>query len=788
MALDKNDIDILSEAFKRAMKSDPGYNPRPSAPAPGGEGRSQLGTTLDALSGELTGLGKAAVGTAVDGFGRLMKGGVTVSDAFKITADNLKGSGSHIGGAFGKIIGVGGDLVGSLEDSMAMYKSLSVTGASFNSSLVDLRIASAGTRMTLNDFGQLIEKNTGSFAQLSGGVEKGALLFADASQKMFDDSGLIERMTRMGYTTNDLNSLLSYTIVQQKRLGLSDAEATERAIEQAESLAFEMDAIAKITGKSRKAQEDDLRKLQESGQIRAAIDLAVEKGGKDVQAAFASMSTASELGGDDFKKLQEQMFAMGRPSKDMAEKFAMAGGEAQRLMKASADAAKRGDEQTAKRLTMEAAAAYAQYQQGTAMKTIAAQGNQAAIESNASTRKLSDQIKATAKELNVDATSAEGRRKVLEKISADTAAAQKGAADKTTLTLNTVTNNMNDYAAGVQQGTFKQLKQGEMLDKALGDYYNTLDSAKGKENKLREQSAGDMDKAFKKILGMVSGQDPKASGIVAAIEKGLAMSKEKGTGLTAQSAELKGLMTLLATDKGSAALQATMEKAAKKEKMDPNEYLAKVLAQGPKATDQLVKATLAESNRQLVEEERKARQKPGESRLEDVQNRRRAKEEAAAAEGTTGSDPISRLVGLATSGPGLNVNVLKMPSIPGVKPYSTGTLGTTGNLFEEFGSGTLAMLHGKESVITEAQMSNLAKGISKMNMSEIAAKSNTTAPKSETKPTQVTSSATLNDVVDSLQSLNRLMAQMISNTDSMVDNSQRQIKATKGLNGNIYSR
>jgi hypothetical protein len=781
MSLTKND---LKEAFRDAMKeaSRDGYSPR-SRSEPSGE-TSTLGGTLDALTGELTGLGKAAVGTAQDGFVRLMKGGVTVSDAFKITADNLKGSSSHIGGAFGKIIGIGGDLVGSLEDSMAMYKSLSNTGASFNSSLVDLRIASAGTRMTLNDFGALIEKNTASFAQLPGGVEKGALLFADASQKMFDDSGLIERMTRMGYTTNDLNSLLSFTIVQQKRRGLSDEEATANAIAQAENLAFEMDAIAKLTGKSRKAQEDDLRKLQENGQMRAAIDLAIGKGGKDVEAAFASMSTASEIGGDDFKKLQEQMFAMGRPSKDMAEKFAMAGGEAQRLMKASAEAAKRGDEQTSKRLTMEAAAAYAQYQQSTAMKQIAAQGNQAAIDGNASTRKLADQMKATAKELNVDATSAEGRRKVLEKISADTAKQQKGAADATTRTLNTVTNNMNDYSAGVQQGTFKQLKQGEMLDKALDDYYKTLDSAKGKENKLREQSSDLTDKGFKKILGLISGQDPKASGITAAIEKGLAMSKEKGTGLTAQSQELKGLLTMLTTDKGSAALQATMEKAAKKEKMDPNEYLAKVLAQGPKATDQLVKASLAESNRQVAEEERKARQKPGESRLEDVQNRRRAKEEAAAQE-PTGSDPISRLVGLATSGPGLNVNVLKMP---GLLQKQTGSLGTTGKLFEDFGSGTLAMLHGKESVITEDQMSNLAKGISKMNMSEIAAKSNANAPKAETKPTQVTSSATLNDVVDSLQSLNRLMAQMISNTDSMIDSSQRQIKATKGLNGNIYSK
>lgn len=50
---------------------------------------------------------------------------------------------------------------------------------------------------------------------------------------------------------------------------------------------------------------------------------------------------------------------------------------------------------------------------------------------------------------------------------------------------------------------------------------------------------------------------------------------------------------------------------------------------------------------------------------------------------------------------------------------STGSLGMTGNLIEDFGQGTLAMLHGKESVITEQQLNQLASGMKQSGVVDV---------------------------------------------------------------------
>ncbi len=83
-----------------------------------------------------------------------------------------------------------------------------------------------------------------------------------------------------------------------------------------------------------------------------------------------------------------------------------------------------------------------------------------------------------------------------------------------------------------------------------------------------------------------------------------------------------------------------------------------------------------------------------------------------------------------------------------VRTRQTGSLGETGNLLENFGSGTMAVLHGREAVLTEDQLKNLALGSKNQGIETMVNTVKNSIPKTSVTGSQ--SSINLTDVARSI--------------------------------------
>ena len=88
---------------------------------------------------------------------------------------------------------------------------------------------------------------------------------------------------------------------------------------------------------------------------------------------------------------------------------------------------------------------------------------------------------------------------------------------------------------------------------------------------------------------------------------------------------------------------------------------------------------------------------------------------------------------------------------------ASGSLGSTGKLFEDFGNGTNVTLHGEEGVFTPQQLSTMLEG---------------------------GASIKLKASIDRLNSINE---QILEHMKAVADNTERNLQATRDLNGNAFA-
>jgi hypothetical protein len=392
---------------------------------------------------------------------------------------------------FGTALGVAGKGVSALSDALNTgtdaWRDLSKSGAGFNNDIIGMTVAAAGTRLPLREFAGVIKDNTDILGQLGGSVTRGAESFAKMSKQFFE-SGATDSLKQLGYTNKDLNDVLALQAVTLRGNFRNEQERNAVAIEQAGKLATEMDLMAKLTGKSREAQMEQMKKNQMDMQFEAAIRLKTQGMNAEEAAKFEAnarmqLKDAQLRGSGDMFK---EVFATGQiMSKEAAAQAAVNQEQGEATMR-QARASAIGDEKAASAANRDAQRAAVADANNTTKLGMVALGAAGGAAGKALTDSMGAQItytkslEATAAANGLDVKNTEDRAKA-QKIMEDEAKKAQSGKDKDGNQVDGVTkaavaleNTTDKVRAGLTAGLLDPLNK--EVGPKLGEFAKNVDA------------------------------------------------------------------------------------------------------------------------------------------------------------------------------------------------------------------------------------------------------------------------------------------------------------------------
>jgi len=645
------------------------------------------------------------------------------------------------------------NLESMIKPNLDMFRDLSKSGVSFSNDIAGMVIAQKGMRLEADEFAEIMKTNNSRFIAFGGNVTRGAESFAKLSEE-FMASEYVDGLRQAGFTNKELNEVLIMQMRTRKFSEKDDAESRKAAIESAARLATEMDLQAKLTGKSREEQMATMKKAREDMAIEAKLrQMAAERGisTEEMRQQYSEQYNAAVLAGVETSFRESVLYGTARSKEAAMEQF----GAGQATFKSSIEAGRKfveGDLKATSEALKRAQAEGVEYQRS-------AQAQQIAMIPNATnpvvqaTHKVMKQTMGTFDSFDAISQRADMRGKLIEEQAKfreeEARRAQQGVNDLgveasgASKALINFTGRVGDYEAALYKnvGTFVN----ERLGPGLGQLADT------------------------KLSATISKPGQKDT----TVSRELDVTLQKG---------LRG---------------PTEEEKAKAEEMrrrNPNVAFGDRLSGATERSPVL-----------------------GGEFLRD-----------AASSIKTGTDMLVQGLGK------LNFEEEK-PSLYG------GTPGFFNEVVHDFGAETTALLHGKKAVLNEKQLLDMAKGINTSAFAESVGAlkavtvSNNTASDVSMNPRSMMGSlqnmdleqkfrsmttdlsknpdiktamqtgqsilktesvntdlmgkretkATLDDVVGSLNSLNNRMERLLTTHE---DIGNKQIRATKSNNSNIYAR
>tara|TARA_B110000444_G_scaffold191931_1_gene181754 strand:- start:486 stop:2777 length:2292 start_codon:yes stop_codon:yes gene_type:complete len=179
-------------------------------------------------------------------------------------------------------------LTNVLDQQAGTFRELSTIGAGFGNNMFELTKIAGEAAIPQRDFAALIAENTVGMRIFGGTVQDGAKRFAGLSKEL-RQSPIGQRMMELGFTSQDLNeNFLSYSEMMQVS-GRRSNMTNKQLIDGSLKYSSELDKISRLTGKSRK----DLEAEMKSKNLDIRRQMAINKHGEEFGLRLQQLSATS---------------------------------------------------------------------------------------------------------------------------------------------------------------------------------------------------------------------------------------------------------------------------------------------------------------------------------------------------------------------------------------------------------------------------------------------------------------------------------------------------------------